>query len=71
MLRPVEVEVVTARESPVPLTREFNGHRFASMTLGTSSRPLASSNSTLTSRFSASRRATTEPEEPDPQTMKS
>ena len=43
----------------------------ASMTLGTSSLPPASSSSTLTSGFSASRRATTEPEEPDPQTMKS
>src|ERR1700758_5643212 len=41
------------------------------MTSGTSSHPPASSRSTLTSGFSASRRATTEPDEPDPQTMKS
>ncbi len=33
--------------------------------------PPASNSSTLTSGFSASRRATTEPEEPEPQTMKS
>ena len=33
--------------------------------------PPASSSSTLTSGFSASRRATTDPDEPDPQTMKS
>jgi hypothetical protein len=36
------------------------------MTLGASSSPPASSNSTLTSGFSARRRATTDPEEPDP-----
>src|SRR3979490_2104046 len=41
------------------------------MTLGTSSSPPASSNSTLTFEFSASRRAKTEPDEPDPQTTKS
>jgi hypothetical protein len=41
------------------------------MTLGTSWLPPASSSSTLTAGFSASRHATTEPEEPDPQTMKS
>jgi hypothetical protein len=39
--------------------------------LGTSSVSPASSKSTLTSGFSARWRATTEPEEPDPQTMKS
>jgi hypothetical protein len=49
----------------------FKGHLTASVTFGTSSLPPASTNSTLTSGFSASRRATTEPEEPDPQTMKS
>jgi hypothetical protein len=35
------------------------------------SSPPASSSSTLTSELSASRRATTEPDEPDPQTIKS
>jgi hypothetical protein len=49
----------------------FIGHLSASMILGTSSSPPASSNSTLTLAFSARRRATTDPEEPDPQTMKS
>src|SRR6266478_1066076 len=49
----------------------FSNHRADSVTLGTSSLPPASSNNTLTSGFSARRRATTEPEEPDPQTMKS
>src|SRR5262249_9102341 len=43
----------------------------ASMTLGSSSLPPASISSTLTSGFSARRRATTEPDEPDPQTIKS
>jgi len=41
------------------------------MTLGTSSPPPASSSSTLASRFSASRRATADPDDPEPQTMKS
>jgi hypothetical protein len=49
----------------------FVDHWIASMTLGTSSVPPASSSNTLTSGFSASRRAATEPEEPDPHTMKS
>jgi hypothetical protein len=49
----------------------FMGHWFASITLGTSSVPPASSSSTLAAGFSASRRATTEPDEPDPQTIKS
>src|SRR5215469_12621021 len=46
-------------------------HRRASVTLGTSSSPPASSNRTLTAGFSARRLATTDPEEPDPQTTKS
>jgi hypothetical protein len=45
--------------------------RSDSTTLGTSSLPPASSTSTLTSGFSANLRATTEPEDPEPQTMKS
>src|SRR6516165_11188471 len=49
----------------------FVVHCRASATLGTSSSPPASNNRTLTAVFSARRRATTEPEEPDPQTMKS
>ena len=49
----------------------FIGHWPASMTSGILSLPPASISSTLTSGFSANRRATTEPEEPDPQTMKS
>src|SRR5262249_52327067 len=47
------------------------GHCAASSTSGTSSLPPASNNSTPTSGFSASRRATTEPAEPVPQTTKS
>src|ERR1700730_3050226 len=39
--------------------------------MGTSSSPPASIRRTLTSGFSASRRATTDPDEPDPQIMKS
>src|ERR1700738_2630779 len=46
-------------------------HCSARITAGTSSGPPASSSSTLTSAFSARRRATTEPDEPEPQTMKS
>jgi hypothetical protein len=42
-----------------------------SVTLGTSSSPPASSSGTLTAGFSANLRATTEPEDPAPQTMKS
>src|SRR3954469_1078654 len=49
----------------------FIGHRIGSITSGTSSFPPASSNSTETSEVSASRAATTDPDEPDPQTMKS
>src|ERR1700730_6590924 len=49
----------------------FRGHLLASITSGTSSLSPASTNKTSTSGFSASRRATTEPEEPDPPTMKS
>jgi hypothetical protein len=41
------------------------------MTEGTSSLPPASIRSTRTAGFSASRAATTQPEDPDPQTMKS
>jgi hypothetical protein len=47
------------------------GHRAASMTLGTSSSPPASSSSTLTFGFSARRPATTDPEEPEPHIIKS
>jgi hypothetical protein len=47
------------------------GQRSGSMISGESSLPLASSRRTLTSAFSARRRATTEPDDPDPQTMKS
>src|SRR5262245_46793160 len=46
-------------------------HWPASMTLATSSPPPASSSRTLTSAFSASRRATTAPADPEPQMMKS
>lgn len=42
----------------------LSGHCAGSMTVGTSSEPPASSNRTLTSGFSARRRATAEPEEP-------
>src|ERR1700745_180807 len=56
------------QSSSVP---SFPPKRAASVTLGTSSLPPASSKITLTSGFSARRRATTDPEEPDPQTMKS
>src|ERR1700730_83970 len=43
----------------------------ASLMLASSSLPPASSRRTLTSAFSASRRATTDPDDPEPQTMKS
>src|SRR5215469_8271556 len=49
----------------------FMGQEAASLMLATSSSPPASSNSMFTSGFSARRRATTDPEEPDPHTMKS
>src|SRR5215472_15286182 len=49
----------------------FKGQLAASLMLATSSSPPASSNRTFTSGFSARRRATTDPEEPDPHTMKS
>src|SRR5215471_17921 len=49
----------------------FMGQLAASLMLATSSSPPASSNRTVTFGFSARRRATTDPEEPDPQTMKS
>jgi hypothetical protein len=39
--------------------------------LASSSLPPASSRRTLTSAFSANRRATTDPDDPEPQTMKS
>jgi hypothetical protein len=47
------------------------GHWIASVKAGTLSSPPASTYSTLTSGFSASRRATTEPDDPAPETMKS
>jgi hypothetical protein len=47
------------------------GHCSARITLATSSSPPASTSKTLTSGFSASRRATTDPDEPAPQTTKS
>jgi hypothetical protein len=47
------------------------GQLAASRMLATSSSPPASSKSTFTSGFSARRRATTDPAEPDPHTMKS
>src|SRR5215510_5069162 len=46
-------------------------HWRASMTLGDSSSPPSSSSRTFSSGFSAILPATTEPEEPEPQTMKS
>ena len=56
-------------QSCSPPRRE--GHADASLTLASSSLPPASSRRTLTSAFSASRRATTDPDDPEPQTMKS
>jgi hypothetical protein len=47
------------------------GQRPGSNTLEQSSLPPASSSNTLTSAASAKRRATTDPEDPAPQTMKS
>jgi hypothetical protein len=49
----------------------LRNHCPGSLTLGTLSSPPASIRRTLTSGFSASRRATTDPDEPDPQMMKS
>jgi hypothetical protein len=47
------------------------GQAVGSMMFATSSLPPASSRSALTSAFSANRRATTDPDDPDPQTMTS
>src|SRR5258708_5795246 len=49
----------------------LSGQLAGALTFGSSSSPPASSKSTCTSGFSARRRATTDPEEPDPHTMKS
>ncbi len=49
----------------------LSGHWAGSITSATSSVPPASSNSTATLLFSDSRRASTDPAEPDPQTTKS
>jgi hypothetical protein len=53
--------------SPCRLSAQSSG----SVTLGKSSSPPASSSRTLTAGFSANLRATTQPEDPAPQTMKS
>src|SRR5215813_7111372 len=71
MARPLRCGLGCAMNFQSRSVPKFSNHLFASLTLGTSSLPPASSNSTLTSGVSANRRATTEPEEPDPQTMKS
>src|SRR5262245_844558 len=49
----------------------FSGHFSGSLTSATSSSPPASNSRTLTSGISARRRAITEPDDPEPQTMKS
>src|SRR5690349_19513581 len=50
---------------------KFVGHWLGSVTLVALSSPPASTNNTLTSGFSAKRRATTDPADPAPQTTKS
>jgi hypothetical protein len=48
-----------------------DGQAEASMMLGIPSLPPASNKSTSTAGFSAKRRATTDPDDPDPHTIKS
>lgn len=67
----VEVPVRLSLERPIRSPPRLVCHRPGSLTLGKSSRPPASTNSTLAEPSSARRRATTEPEDPAPQTMKS
>src|SRR5262245_5065018 len=71
MARPLRLGFGAAWNCQSRSVPRFWIHRSASMTLSASSPPPASRSRTDTSGFSASRRATTEPDEPDPQTMKS
>src|SRR5262245_54737136 len=71
MARPLRLGFGAAWNCQSRSVPRFWIHRSASMTLGASSSPPASRSRTVTSGSSASRRATTEPDEPDPQTMKS
>jgi hypothetical protein len=68
---PVGCWVGLGDEAPIPFGARVASHPPGSLTSGTSSVPSASSSNTATFGFSASRRANTEPEDPDPQTMKS
>ena len=70
-VRPLSVGVgwpVKFQSRALPM---FSGQRVPSMTSGTLSLPPASISSTRTSGLSARRRATAQPAEPEPQTMKS
>src|ERR1700730_6850067 len=71
MARPFRWELGSARKFQSRSDPRFKNHCPGSFTLGTSSSPPASIRRTLTSGFSASRRATTDPAEPDPQMMTS
>ncbi|MGY4653055.1 hypothetical protein ACVWWN_006851 [Mycobacterium sp. URHB0021] len=69
--RPLTCGLGSARKFQSRSVPGLSGHWSAFMMAGTSSSPPASSSNTLTSGSSASRRAPTDPEEPDPQTTKS
>ena len=68
---PVQIRIRPGLERQSRSLPRFSVQRAGSSTSGTASVPPASSSSTLTVGFSARRRATTELDEPDPQTMKS
>ncbi len=71
MARPFRNGLGSARKFQSRSDPRFSNHFPGSFTLGTLSSPPASTRRTLTSGFSASRRATTDPDEPAPQMMKS
>src|ERR1700730_15946920 len=69
MARPFRWELGSARKFQSRSEPRFRNHCPGSFTLGTLSSPPASISRTLTSGFSASRRATTDHDEPDPHTL--
>src|ERR1700730_6855595 len=71
MARPFRCELGSALKFQSRSDPRLRNHCPGSFTLGPLSSPPASIRRTLTSGFSASRRATTDPDEPDPQMMKS
>src|SRR5258708_18422526 len=71
MARPLRCGLGWAAKFQSRSLPRFAGHCSARITSGASSGPPASSSSTLTLGFSPRRRATTEPDEPEPQPIKS